>query len=139
MEISVMTKEGLHPVRGGYRQLLTRIEAVEQLRAGEHAFGLAKVTNAADVTAANGGLVLPAMQNNAALPGTLANRIISVRNALDKKIGYTDIEDFETGMTVEEPPISAKWARSETGRWYLLFYVGDRPVLKIAGFTTINQ
>ncbi len=69
--------------RGGVNlELLTRIDALEQAvdqirsqKASENVFGFAKLTNAQDVTDANGGLALSAMQNNSSIEGTIANRL----------------------------------------------------------------
>lgn len=78
------------PAWGGVNlELLTRIDAleraVEQIRsqkASENAFGIAKLTNAQDVTDANSGLALSAMQNNAGIEGTIANRLDFVQRII---------------------------------------------------------
>lgn len=84
-------------------ETLARIEFLEQELAdlkqsiaSETAYGLSKVTNAADVTQEN-GIALSAMQNNSSLEGTLANKIEKLNNSnnkLDNKFNQTLIDGF---------------------------------------------
>ena len=65
-------------------EVLSRIAVLEkeisdlkQTIATPDTYGLSKITDATDVTE-NNGLVLGAVQNNASVPGTLANKIQSI-------------------------------------------------------------
>lgn len=107
MSLSTMTPTGELPIptRGGVTspETLARIEVLEQELAdlkqsiaSDTAYGLSKVTNAADVTQEN-GIALSAMQNNSSLEGTLANKIEKLNNSnnkLEKKFNQTLIDGF---------------------------------------------
>lgn len=61
-------------IGGGTKQLEKRVSAIEQGRASETAYGLVELCNSSTVTNST-GKALPASENNAGLPGTMANRI----------------------------------------------------------------
>lgn len=88
MKISIMTTNGLNGLGGGENpNLQDRVAALEkensdikQSRAAEGMYGLAKISGSESVTETDSGLVLGAVQNNAALPGTIANQIQELKD-----------------------------------------------------------
>lgn len=76
------------PAWGGVNlELLTRLSALEQevsaikeAKATEVSYGLARLSNATDITETNNALVLPALQNNAGIPGSLRNVAASAQS-----------------------------------------------------------
>ena len=69
---------------GGTKELEKRLAAVEQGRASGTAYGLVKLSDSVAVTDSI-GFALPASENNAGMPGTLANRVEQNRRHLEWK------------------------------------------------------
>ena len=95
MSVNLMTQGGLIYVPqgpGGVNlELLTRIDALEQelftikqTIGSDLEYGLAKVTNSSSVNTEN-GIAMSAMQNNAAINGTLANAIAGLKNSVRQR------------------------------------------------------
>lgn len=72
---------------GGTRELEKRLTAVEQSRGSETTCGLVSLSDSPVVTDST-GKALPASENNAGLPGTMANRIEKLR-----QYQYISMED----------------------------------------------
>ena len=69
---------------GGTKELEKRLTAVEQSRGSETAYGLVSLSDSPAVTD-SAGKALPTSENNAGLPGTMANRIAANKKELEKK------------------------------------------------------
>lgn len=135
MSISIMKKTGPLevPTRGGgiSLELLARISALEStvegltkslgdanteiqrlsgLRATHDRYGMAKICDLSTVTDSE-GLVLPASQNNAAINGSLANRI--------KKLGDRSLVVQHRLLNVNEQYVESQW-----GNIYSIFNLG---------------
>ena len=65
-------------------QLDKRAAQTEQSRATPDTYGLAKVTDATNVTQKDSGLVLGAWQNNAGMTGSLANRVAALESIKER-------------------------------------------------------
>ena len=81
-------------------EALSRIAVLEkelsdlkQTIATPDTYGLSKITDATDVTE-NNGLVLGAVQNNASVPGTLANKIQSISESMKFKRAEIELPDI---------------------------------------------
>lgn len=80
--------------RGGVNaETLSRLSALEdELRevksskATETGYGLAKISDAQDVTNPNSGMVLSSVQNNASVEGTLAHKIEQIENRIGQTV-----------------------------------------------------
>ncbi len=75
------------PAGGVNLELLTRLSVLEQevaaikeTRATEASYGLARLSNATDITETNNGLAIPASQNNAGITGSLRNVAASAQS-----------------------------------------------------------
>ena len=88
-------------------EVLTRIGAIEQeisalkqTIGSDLEYGLAKVTNSSSVNTEN-GIAMSAMQNNAAIHGTLANRTKELEaKTIDRSLLYENSSHIETGATL---------------------------------------
>lgn len=109
MSLSTMTPEGEEqvPTQGGAVSLetLARITVLEQelaelksTIASDSAYGLAKVTNATDVTQES-GIALSAMQNNASVEGTLRNEIQTLISEKNGDWQSVPITSFSPGFS----------------------------------------
>lgn len=97
------------PVGGGTGlDVLERLLAIEvelarikESVATESSFGLAKITNAQNITNVDCGFALSALQNNAAVQGTLANRTKELEaKTIDRSLLYENSSYIETGETL---------------------------------------
>lgn len=77
-------------------ELENKVDQLSEKRATTESFGLAKTSSATDVTDESSGTVLSAIQNNAGIKGTLANKI----GEIDKKFGEQQFLDITNRISV---------------------------------------
>lgn len=77
-------------------ELENKVDQLSEKRATTESFGLAKTSSATDVTDESSGIVLSAIQNNAGIKGTLANKI----GEIDKKFGEQQFLDITNRISV---------------------------------------
>ena len=77
---------------GGTKELEKRLTAVEQSRGSETAYGLVSLSDSPAVTD-SAGKALPTSENNAGLPGTMANRIAAVQDGIRRVYSKTWLQN----------------------------------------------
>lgn len=99
------------PSGGGTKGLEKRLAAVEQGRASETAYGLVQLCNSTAVTDSV-GKALPTSENNAALPGTMANRIAAVQDGVRRVYSKTWLQN----SVESEDGDGFRWIVGKSGR-----------------------
>lgn len=131
MEVLILSLRGGVPL-----ELIENIESINQeiqniknTKASTTNYGIVKLSNANNITDSL-GLAIPASENNAAISGSLANKIANIESKLNKAFTPIGIGDGTKSIKelLEEVLVQENFNNTRTRRWFLNGFKDDHRV-----------